>query len=129
VRHLTIAEVVDLHRRVIALSGGSYGLRDPAALESAIGQPLQTHLGKDLYPRVIDKAAALAFFLCRNHAFVDGNKRVAHAALEVTLVLNGLDLTASVDEQETTMLRLASGSLSREEFTRWVEQRVVENGG
>jgi len=129
VRLLSVAEVVELHRRVVLQSGGSQGIRDEGALESAVGQPLQTHGGEDLYPTVIDKAAALGFFLCRNHPFLDGNKRAAHAALEVTLVLNGFELHATIQQQETAMLDLASGRFSREEFTRWVEDRVVAAGG
>ena len=63
------------------------------------------------------KAAALGYFLIANHPFVDGNKRIGHAALEVTLVLNGFDLIASVDEQEKVVLAVASGKIAREAFT------------
>jgi len=77
-----------------------------------------------LYATIPTKAAALGFFLARNHAFVDGNKRVAHAALEITLVMNGFELAADVDEQEQVMLALAAGRLSREELTTWVEQHL-----
>jgi death-on-curing protein len=90
VRYLSVSEVIELHRLILNQSGGSEGIRDPAALHSAVGQPLQTFDGIDLYPTVLEKAAALGFFLCRNHAFVDGNKRIGHASLEVMLVLNGL---------------------------------------
>jgi death-on-curing protein len=76
----------------------------------------------------VSKAAALSFFLATNHPFVDGNKRVAHAALEVTLVLNGYELKATVDEQERVMLRLASGDLSRAEFSDWVERHTHRSG-
>jgi death-on-curing protein len=125
VRYLSVAEVVELHRRLLIQFGGSDGIRDRAALQSAVGEPLQTFDGDDLYPTLIDKAAAIGFFLCRNHAFVDGNKRVAHAALEATLLLNGFELSASVDEQERVMLRLANGSMGRDEFTAWVRKRTV----
>lgn len=119
-RYLTLPEIVELHRLVVAQSGGSRGIRDMAALQSAVAQPLQAFAGEDLYEGVAAKAAALGFFLATNHAFIDGNKRVAHAALEVTLSLNGFDIDASVDEQEQVMLRLAAGKTSREDFTRWV---------
>ena len=124
-RYLSFAEVVELHRRILRQSGGSQGIRDEAALLSAVGQPVQTFDGNDLYPTAIDKAAALGFFLCANHAFVDGNKRIAHASLEVTLMLNGFELAASVDEQEQVMLRLADGAMDREEFTTWVRGQSV----
>lgn len=128
-RYLTIRELLELHARVIAQTGRSEGLRDPAALESSLAQPLQTFGGQDLYPSVAQKAAALGFFLCGNHPFVDGNKRVAHAALEVLLVLNGFELVADVDEQERVMLRLASGALDRDEFSDWVVRHTQKRPG
>lgn len=67
----------------------------------------------------------MAFSLILNHPFVDGNKRIGHAAMEVLLVMNGFELGAATDEQETVFLRLAAGSLRREEFTEWVINHVV----
>jgi death on curing protein len=104
------------------------GIRDRAALESSVAQPLQSFGGDDLYPGVLHKAASLAFFLASNHPFLDGNKRVAHAALEVMLRLNGLYIEATVDEHEQIMLRLASGEVSRTEFVDWVENRARKSG-
>ncbi len=75
-------------------------------------------------PSVIDKAAALGYFLVRNHPFVDGNKRVGHAAIEIALQLNGMEILAEQDEQESIILALASGEFSSEAFTEWVT-RVV----
>jgi death on curing protein len=129
VRYLSVAEIVELHRRAIMQAGGSEGIRDRHALYSAAGQPLQTFGGEDLYPTLIDKAAALGFFLCRNHPFVDGNKRVAHASLEVTLFMNGFELSASIDEQEQVMLDAAAGRIDREAFTAWVQGHAVPRGG
>ena len=105
-------------------SRGAEGIRDPAALESAVAQPFQTFDGEDLYPSLAAKAAALCFFIIRNHPFVDGNKRVGHAALEVMLVLNGTEIMATTDEQEHVVLAVASGAMSREEFSEWVETHV-----
>jgi death-on-curing protein len=73
VRFLTFAEAIDLHRRLIEQSGGAPGLRDPGALEAALAQPRMTFGGDDLYPTVVEKAAALGFSLIMNHPFVDGN--------------------------------------------------------
>jgi death on curing protein len=125
-RALSVDEVLYIHSQVIAASGGSYGLRDRGALESSVSQPAQTFAGAELYPDVVSKAAALAFFLSSNHPFVDGNKRVAHAALVVMLRLNAFSLSAPVDEQEDVMLRLASGQLTRETFTAWVQSRTTQ---
>ncbi len=70
------------------------------------------------------KASALGYGLAMNHAFVDGNKRIAHATMAVFLELNGLELSASVDEQERLMLGLAAGRVSRAELTTWLEGHV-----
>ena len=122
-RYLTIAEVLYLHRMVIAQPGSS-GIRDLGGLESAIAQPLATFAGSDLYSSVAEKASALCFSLVLNRPFVDGNKRVGNAAMETFLVLNGLDLSAPVSEQEELMLALAGGSLSHEGLLRWVDAHI-----
>lgn len=109
---------------VLRQSGGSPGLRDPGALESALAQPRMTFGGEDLYPSLVEKAAALGFSLVMNHPFVDGNKRVGHAAMETFLVLNGYEIQASVDNQEATILRLAAGELDRQTFTAWLRDRL-----
>lgn len=120
-RYLSLAEVLKLHGLIIAESGGSTGLRDLGMLESALGQPRQTFGGEDLYPSLPSKAAALGYFLIMNHPFIDGNKRIGHAAAEAVLMLNGLELTAGVDEAEAEILAVAAGRRTREEFQEWVE--------
>jgi death-on-curing protein len=89
-RYLSFEEVVSLHSLLIVQSGGSTGLRDRGALESAIAQPEASFGGESLYPTIASKAAALGHSLIQNHPFVDGNKRVGHAAMEVFLLLNGM---------------------------------------
>lgn len=79
---------------------------------------------EDLYPTVEEKAAALCFSLVMNHPFIDGNKRVGHAAMETFLVLNGWELVATVDDSEATILLLAAGELEREELLEWVKSRL-----
>jgi death-on-curing protein len=73
------------------------------------------------------KASALAFSLIQNHPFVDGNKRVGHAAMETLLVLNGFELQASVDDAERLILGVASGAIGRDTLTQWIEQHLVEH--
>ena len=124
-RYLSLGEVVELHRLVVAQAGGAPGLRDLGALESAVAQPRAAFAGTDLYPSLAEKAAALGYSLALNHPFVDGNKRVAHAALETFLILNGRELNADLDDAERTMLALAAGTLSREEFVAWVARHIV----
>jgi len=124
--YLTVEQALELHKRLIEQSGGSFGIRDFGALESALAQPQMTFSSDELYPTIVEKAAALGFSLVMNHPFVDGNKRVGHAAMEIFLVLNGLEISESVDEQERIILQLAAGELTREDFTAWVRLYFVE---
>jgi death-on-curing protein len=123
-RYLALAEVVDLHKRLLEATGGAAGIRDLGALESAIAQPKMALAGNDLYPTLAEKAAALCFSLVGNHPFVDGNKRVGHAAMETFLVLNGAELDASLDEQERVMLDLAAGRIDRGQLADWLRQHL-----
>lgn len=123
-RYLTVSEVIELYRQVMESSGGIVGILSIEALESAVAQPRATFGGKDLYPSLVEKASALGFSLVMNHAFVDGNKRVGHYAMETFLVINGYELDASVEEQELVILQLASGQLSREMFTDWIKTHI-----
>lgn len=123
-RYLSLSEVLRLHADLVATSGGATGVRDLGRVQAALAQPMATFGGEDLYPALADKAAALGFALVQGHAFIDGNKRIGHAAMEVFLMLNGLELVESVDEQERAILAVASGKMSQEAFTEWVTQRV-----
>lgn len=125
-RYLTLNEIVELHRRLIHQWGGSNGLRDLSALESAVAQPRMTFADEDLYPSIPEKAAALGFSIIKNHPFVDGNKRVGHAVMEIFLILNGYEIDASVNEQEDVILSVASGEMKREAFTNWLRSRLVK---
>ncbi len=120
-RYLSLPEVLELHRRLIDVTGGSRGLRDLGALESAISQPHATFGGSELYPDILTKATALGFSLVMNHPFIDGNKRVGHASMETMLLLNGYEIDAAVDEQEQVILTLAAGELERQAFVDWLE--------
>ena len=124
-RYLSISEVLELHERLIASSGGATGIHDLGALESAVSQPHATFAQQNLYPDLVTKAAALCFSLVMNHPFVDGNKRVGHAAMETFLILNGSEIDCSIDEQERTILDLAAGRLDRDGFTNWVKKHTT----
>ena len=124
-RYLSLLEILELHEAVIASSGGSRGIRDIGALESAVNQPRLTFDKSDLYPDIISKAAALCFSLVMNHPFIDGNKRVGHAAMETFLILNGLEINATVDEQERIILDLAAGQMKRDAFVFWLNDHIT----
>ena len=120
-RYLSLAEVLLLHRLVMEQSGQQSVLRDLGAVESAVAQPRQTFGGEDLYPTLTAKAGALGFSLIQNHPFVDGNKRVGHAAMEAFLRLNGRRIQATVDDAERAILRVAVGQMSRAELQAWLD--------
>lgn len=120
--HISIDEVLKLHRRNIGTSGSSVGLLNRSGLESAVAQPRMTFGGHDLYPTIIEKAAALCFSLIQNHPFVDGNKRVGHAAMELFLIFNGYEVDATVDVQEQIILGVAAGCVSRDQLVSWLEE-------
>ncbi len=126
-RYLTLLEVLELHRQIIEQSGGALGIRDLGLLESAIAQLLMTFGGEDLYPSVIEKAVAIGFSIIMNHPFVDGNKRTGHAAMEVFLILNGMEISAGVDEQEQEqiILAVASGKIEHKTFVKWLKERTT----
>ncbi len=125
-QYLSLEEVLFLHARIIATSGGSQGLRDAGALESALAQPQMTFGGEDLYPTMVDKAAALGFSLIGNHPFVDGNKRVGYEALKIFLKKNGKSVQADVDDAERVVLGVAAGEVGREELVAWLGEHVVD---
>jgi len=122
---LTLEQVLTLHQGIIEQSGGATGIRDRGILESALAQPYMSYDGQDLYPTLIEKVAALGFSLINNHPFVDGNKRIGHAAIEVTLLMNGYEIQADVDTQETVILSMAASEMSREAFLEWLQKHIV----
>lgn len=123
--YLTTDEVIQLHDLLIQQSGGCPGIIGHGLIDSAVYQPQATFGGQDLCPTLAEKATVLAFSLALNHGFHDGNKRVAHAAMETFLVLNGHELNAGVDEQEAVFLQLAASALSRDDFLAWIQQHLV----
>ncbi len=125
IHYLTVEQVLLLQAVVIQQSGGLPGMRDPDSLDSAVAQPQATFDGIDLYPTLVEKAAALAFSLVKNHAFLDGNKRIGHAAMEAFLIINGFAISAGVDTQEDLFLSLAAGTSTRSDLVDFISKHVV----
>lgn len=110
-----------MHAELLALYGGSGGIRDPGALDAALARPHQLLAYGDSTASVPQLAAAVAFSICRiRHPFTDGNKRVAFAALVVSLDLNGLLLDVSETNAADIMLAVAGGDMSEDAFAAWV---------
>ena len=119
-KHLTVEAVKAIHREVLIAHGGAPGIRDQTLLESAVAAPQATMMGQPLISDPIEIAAAYLFYICRNHPFVDGNKRTALAACLV--FLEGNDLLPSVKlamgEWENFVLDLAASKLDRDATTQ-----------
>jgi len=96
-------------------------VRDAGLLAAAAARPQVTVFGDDAYSTFEDKAAALLHSLVRNHALVDGNKRFAWSAARIFCLLNGRDLTYTVDEAEDLMLNAASGQLDAPQIAAWLQ--------
>ena len=116
-----------LHDESLAEHGGRPGLRDEGLLESALARPHQLLAYGE--PDLAALAAAYAFGLARNHAFVDGNKRAAFLAVGLFLYLNGLRLHASQAEATVTMLAVAAGDLCEADFAAWLRAHTAARGG
>ena len=119
--YLTVADVVAIHADLIERYGGSHGLRDPGLLEAALYRP-QTGYYADL----IEEAVALWESLSQNHAFIDGNKRVAFAAMLTFLIINGARLTADEDDTCAFVASLyEAGMLNFDNLVAWLRERVT----
>jgi death-on-curing protein len=120
---LTKLELLKIHRRAMDEFGGSQGLLNEGALESALiaAENRAWYEGADL----VGCAAAYAFHLSAAHAFVDGNKRVAAAATEVFVLVNGAEINASDDELYDVFIGIASGELSRDQVEGWLRDRLT----
>ena len=109
-KHLTVEAVKAIHREVLAAHGGAAGIRDETLLESAVAAPQASMMGQPLISDPIEIAAAYLFYICKNHPFVDGNKRTALAACLVFLEENGLlpDRKLPIDDWEQFVLDVAA---------------------
>jgi death-on-curing protein len=117
---LTKNQILMLHSQLIIETGGSDGVRDEKLLESALETPFQSFGGEELYPSTQAKAARLCYGLVKNHAMVDGNKRIGTHAMLVFLALNGYELEYTQKELSDTILEVASGHMSYEELLNWI---------
>jgi death-on-curing protein len=125
-RFLSVEDVLTPHAIAIESQGGDPALRDRGLLESAVAMPRQQFGGQYGHEDIPAMAAAYAFHICRNHPFVDGNKRAGAAAMIAFLSDNGWSFDASADEAEPVVLQLASGQLDKSEFEKWAARHMHE---
>jgi death on curing protein len=128
-KHLTVEAVKAIHREVLAAHGGAAGIRDETLLESAVAAPQASMMGQPLISDPIDIAAAYLFYICKNHAFVDGNKRTALAACLVFLKENGLlsDRKLPINDWEQFVLDVAASKIDRDETTRRLRKLLKQS--
>jgi len=122
---LTLDEVLGLHDDQIRLFGGSGGIRDLGLLQSAIGNAEATFGGHFLHETLFEMAAAYLYGICRNHPFIDGNKRTAVDAALTFLDLNGIEINATEDDLYDLVIAVAEGRTSKAVVAVFFEQRVL----
>lgn len=125
-RFLSVDDVLTLHAIAIEDQGGDPSIRDRGLVESAIAMPAQRFEGQYLHADTPAMGAAYAFHLCKNHPFVDGNKRAAAAAMIAFLSDNGWKFDATPDEAEPVVRQLAAGALDKTAFTDWARKHMHE---
>jgi len=121
---IDINEVLTLHKSLIENFGGSNGVRDSVALESALARPFQTFDSTELYPSIHEKTAALVESILINHPFVDGNKRTGYGLLRIYLGLYGFEIAASIDNRYELIIDIASGTLKYDGIVKWLQQHT-----
>ncbi len=126
--HLTVEIVREIHAEAIGRFGGSDGVREMALLESAVAAPQASFGGGSPYRDMAEVAAAYLFYLCKNHPFIDGNKRAALGACVVFLRLNGIEPETDGPEWEELTLAVAASEIDREEATQRLRGLMPQNG-
>lgn len=117
---LSKKQVLALHSQLIAETGGTGGIRDESLLDSALNAPFQSFDGVDAFPSIVPKAARLGYGLIKNHAFVDGNKRIGTHVMLVFLALNKIELEYTQTELSDTILKVAADEYDFEDLLKWV---------
>ena len=118
-------DILSFHDELESTFSLTTGIRQIDLLESAVYAPFQTFYGQDLYESVYDKAAQLCFGICKNHPFVDGNKRTAVHSMLVFLDVNDIELVCSDDALEDIIIAIASSQMCAEELSAWLEENSL----
>ena len=123
---VTEEDVIALHAKIIARTGGLDGVRDRSVLESALAAPLQSFGGEDLFPSEISKIARLGYGLAANHAFCDGNKRIGALVTQVLCKSNGLSLHLKANELSDMFIAIADGQADSDTLESWLKSHLDE---
>lgn len=117
---LSKKQILMLHSQLIEETGGTDGIRDEGLLDSALAAPFQSFGDIDVYPSIQQKAARLGYGLVKNHAFVDGNKRIGAHAMLIFLALNKIDLDYTQDDLSDAFLKVAAGAMMQADLLEWI---------
>jgi death-on-curing protein len=115
-------EAIEIHSILIDRFGGSKGVRDKDLLNSALNRPYQTFDGKELYPQVIDKAAAILESIVKNHPFSDGNKRTGYVLARLIIMDGDLDIYATQDQKYQLVILVSKGEVNFEYIKDWLKK-------
>lgn len=118
---ISVQQVIEIHEIVVKQFGGSMGLRDSGALESALARPFQTFGGEDLYPDFFTKAAAIGESIIMNHPFIDGNKRTGYVLMEAILRFGNIKIIAENDDLYNFVISISTGEIKFEEIVSWLK--------
>ncbi len=119
-------QLLKLHNQIINEFGGIHGIRNETLLTSALANPLQTFVGMDLYPSVVDKAVQLCFGIIKNHPFLDGNKRLGLHLMLILVHINGLKIDIAHDELTDIIFKVADGTFNRQDFLQALKEKIKE---
>ena len=117
---LSREQIIVLHSQLIQETGGTEGIRDEGLLDSALAAPFQSFADTEVFPSIQQKAARLGYGLVKNHAYIDGNKRIGAHAMLVFLALNKIELDYTQDELSDAFLRIATGEISQDDLLQWI---------
>lgn len=123
-RTVLAEDVILIHSRVIAASGGMDGLRDRAGLEAALAAPFQSFGGQELFQTDVEKIARLVYGLASNHAFLDGNKRIGAMMTQLLLRWNGYHLALQPGELSDMFIALAAGTADEQALLSWIRAHL-----
>lgn len=117
----------EIHDILIDKFGGSKGIRDIGGLLSALARPYATFDQQELYPTIIEKAAAIFESIIINHPFIDGNKRLAYVLMRLVLLELGFDISATQNEKYEMTIAASKGKLKNEEIKLWIKNKLINN--
>lgn len=122
---LSQKQIIMLHSQLIKATGGTDGIRDYGLLESALTAPFQSFAETDMFPSIQQKAARLCYGLVKNHAFIDGNKRIGAHAMLVFLALNKIELDYTQEELTSIILNIASSECNFNDLLDWIIEHQI----